>query len=207
MPYPFALAMEPIIGCALLVALCLGMQDEGGTGAAALAAPTGLTPWDEKLGWRSLFDGRTTSGWHAYGKEAFPDHGWSIVDGTLHHADGSGGGDLVTDEAFGDFELAFEWRVAPGANSGVKIRFEETTAHGTLGPEYQILDDAAHRDGKRPETSAGALYALYPPLAAPTASGKKELARAQEWNRARIVSIGDRIEHEVRIVTAFGTSE
>jgi 3-keto-disaccharide hydrolase len=153
------------------------------------ADPAAVAAAEARLGWRTLFDGRSLAGWHPFGKPGAAPEGWSVADGTLHLPAGAGGGDLVSDASFGDFELEFEWKVASGGNSGVKVRFRDERALGrVLGPEYQLLDDATHPDAARPETSAASLYALYPPLDKPPAP-------AGEWQRARIVARGDRLEH------------
>ena len=157
------------------------------------------------LGWRSLFDGRSLDGWHPFGKLGATPEGWTVVEDTLHHPDGASGGDLVSNTAFGDFELEFEWRVAPGGNSGVKYRFaDERRGARVLGPEYQLLDDAVHPDSARPETSAAALYALYP-------AADKVLNKAGEWNRARIVARGECLEHWLNgrrvLVAAVGSPD
>src|SRR6185436_3380523 len=100
-----------------------------------------------------------------------------------------GGGDLVTADEYGDFELRFEWRVAPGANSGVLYRTgEELEYPWQTALEYQVLDDAKHADGKDPRTAAASLYALYP------ADGKA-LAPVGQWNKGRILVRANRIEH------------
>jgi hypothetical protein len=157
--------------------------------AALQGSTDGLAAWERQLGYRPLFDGATLAGWHPFGKPGAPASGWTVEDGALHHPAGAGGGDLVSDERFADFELEFEWKVASGGNSGVKYRFRDERELGSvLGPEYQLLDDAAHPDAARPETSAAALYALFPAL-------DKPLLPAGEWNRARIVSRGERLEH------------
>jgi hypothetical protein len=151
--------------------------------------PSTVAAAEAALGWRSLFDGHSLAGWHPFGRPGAPPEGWTVVDGTLHHPAGAGGGDLVSDAAFADFELEFEWRVAPGANSGVKYRFADERRIGrVLGPEYQLLDDATHPDAARAETSAAALYALFP-------AEEKALNPAGEWNRARIVARQGHVEH------------
>jgi hypothetical protein len=102
---------------------------------------------------------------------------------------GGGGGDLVTEAEFGDFELRFQWKVSAGANSGVMYRTgEELDYPWQTAPEYQVLDDAQHPDGKEPKTSAGSLYALYAPL-------DKVVAPVGEWNEGRIVVRNGRVEH------------
>lgn len=164
-----------------------------------------LTEAEREAGWELLFDGRTSTGWRGYGKKAFPEQGWVVEDGTLHHRAKGGGGDLVSEREFQDFELAFEWRVAPGANSGVMYRVRESEAPSYMtGAEYQILDDAAYvQDGGSPKHAAGALYDLF-------AAEGKHLAPTGEWNRARILVIGDHIEHwlnGVRVVSCDQWSE
>jgi hypothetical protein len=134
-----------------------------------------------------LFDGSNLDAWRGYAQEPIG-QGWKIAEGSLYF-DGSGGGDIVTRAEFSDFELTFEWKVAPGSNSGVMYRVGlGDKAPYFTGPEYQILDDDRHADGKNPLTSAASLYALYAPI-------DKQLQPVGEWNAAKIVARGDRIEH------------
>ena len=150
-----------------------------GTSTSGTTAPT------DSAGWRSLFDGRTLTGWRAYRGTA--PKGWSAADGMLVRE--SGGGDIVTDDVFRDFELELEWKVREGGNSGIMYRVTEDAENGyESGPEMQVLDDAKHADGKSRLTAAGALYGLYP---APTGAVKP----AGEWNQVRIVVRGNHVEH------------
>ena len=139
-------------------------------------------------GWYVLFDGHTADQWRAYRGDSLP-AGWQVVDGALTRV--AAGGDIVTREEFQDFELALEWKVEPGGNSGIMYRVAEAPELETTwqsGPEYQVLDDAGHPDGRRPETSAGACYGLY--------SAPRGVVRpAGEWNEARIVVQGSHVEH------------
>ena len=136
-----------------------------------------------------LFDGETTKGWRGHGRKAFPAKGWVVKEGCLVHEKGGGGGDIVTEGIYGDFELDFEWKVAPGANSGVKYHVVEREGQtAALGLEFQILDDEAHKDATSSVTSAGALYGLVAPEG-------KELAPVGTFNRSRIVVSGGRVEH------------
>lgn len=151
--------------------------------------PGTLTTAQREAGWRPLFDGRTTGGWRGFRRAGFPEEGWVVEDGTLHIRAGGRGGDLVTEKRFLDFELAFQWKVAPGANSGVFYRVvEEGRAPWLTGPEYQILDDAQHPDSRRPETSAAALYGL-------VAAEDKTLRPAGAWNTGRIRVHGSEVAH------------
>src|SRR2546425_12596511 len=91
--------------------------------------------------WRVLFDGHDTSAWRAYAGKGFPKTGWVVEDGCLHLLPGGKGGELVTVEAFDNFEFEWEWKLAPKANNGIKYLVTEDRP-GTLGPEYQMVDDA-----------------------------------------------------------------
>ncbi len=80
--------------------------------------------------------------------------GWTIEGKHLVY-DGSGGGDIMTKETYSDFELQVDWQIQEGGNSG--IMFRVTTGDDApymSGPEFQILDDEAHADGKSELTSA-----------------------------------------------------
>lgn len=156
--------------------------------------------------WETLFDGTSTAKWRGFRKAAFPAQGWVIEDGALRFQKGSGGGDLVTREQFADFELEFEWKVSEGANSGVMYRVSEAFEQPWFtGPEYQVLDDSKHADGKNPLTSAGALYALI------AAGPEKETRPVGEWNRARIILRDRQLEHWLNgrrvVATTLGGDE
>jgi len=149
-----------------------------------------LTDKEKADGWKLLFDGKSTKGWHKYKGKDVGDQ-WKAVDGalTLAHKSGKNGGDIVTDDMFDSFELSIEWKVTKGANSGIMYRVAETEdAPYMTGPEYQILDNAGHADGKHKETSAASCYALY----APSEDATKPVG---EWNQARIVVNGNHVEH------------
>lgn len=161
---------------------------------APAAAPNTLTDAERAAGWRLLFDGRTTAGWRGFRQPGVPGV-WRVEDGMLVRAatPASGprpsGGDLVTEGEFGDFELALEWRVAPGGNSGIMYRVAETVPNAyESGPEMQVLDDARHADGRSPLTSAGACYGLYPAVPG-------VVRPAGAWNQVRLVVRGAEVEH------------
>lgn len=149
-----------------------------------LAAPTladGLSAADKAAGWVSLFDGDDVDAWRGYRQEGFPQKGWEVVDGTLHVIGGGGGGDIISREQYGDFELEFEFKVGPKSNSGVIFRVTER--HGATwqtGPEFQVLDDVGYGVDPLEPHAAGALYDLVSP------SGNKVSKPAGEWNQGRI---------------------
>jgi hypothetical protein len=137
----------------------------------------------------SLFDGKSLSGWTTAGGESVK-RGWTVEDGMLVRA--SRGGSIFTEKEYGDFDLRFEWKIAPRGNSGIKYRvafFEKGVRGnpGLLGCEYQLFDDVGRSTG--PEHSCGALYALYAP------SADKQLRPVGEFNESRIVVRGSTIEH------------
>ena len=108
--------------------------------------------------------------------------GWMIKNGVVHRKSLSG--DIITKEKFKDFELTFEWKISEAGNSGIKYR-----TRGSLGLEYQVLDDLKHRDNKNPTHRAASLYEL---VAAPDS---KPLKKVGEWNKGRILAKGNQIEH------------
>ena len=162
--------------------------------AAAESTPNTLTPDEKKAGWKLLFDGKSTKGWRGYQAKRAP-AAWTVKDGVLTfeaagHAKGTPGrGDLVTVDQYDSFELALEWRISEGGNSGVIYHVQETEDRPyKTGPEMQVLDNKKHKDGGSPLTSAGACYGLYPP--------GKDLSRAVgEWNQARLLVDGQHVEH------------
>lgn len=149
-----------------------------------------LTDAERSAGWKLLFDGKTTAGWHGYGAKDVPS-GWQVVDGALTRV--AMAGDIITTEKFRNFELAIEWKVAPGGNSGIFYRGVEApdpklTPLYHSAPEMQVLDDAKHADGTALLTSAGSNYGLYP---APRGIVKP----ADQWNSVRILVKGHHVEH------------
>jgi len=138
-------------------------------------------------GFKPLFDGKTTTGWHTYNKTTVGS-GWQVQDGALHldpKTKGTdGGGDLVTDKEYKDFHLKYDWKVAPKANSGLIFYVhEEPKYHATYstGLEMQVLDNDVHPDGKITKHRAGDLYDLI--------KSKSEPVKAVgEWNKAEIIS-------------------
>lgn len=163
-------------------------------GAAAPQAPNTLTETERAGGWTLLFDGRTTDRWRGFNDTQFPASGWTVEDGTLHHVAGQAGGDIITVDQFEDFELQLDWRIAPGANGGIKYLVDESlvrVGRSGLGFEMQILDDERHPDakmGKAGNRTAGALYDLIAPT-------NRTLHPVGEWNHVSIVVRRGHVEH------------
>jgi hypothetical protein len=173
-----------------------------GLATLLLAAPQVLAQSD---GWRMLFDGRSFAGWRGLGYDSVPSAHWTIENGAIKKIprgqvprmpDGqpAAGGDLMTIDTFRDFELAWEWKIGRGGNSGIKYNVSEafsvanTANHAALGFEYQLLDDRLAEDNKIPSHRAGALYDMIAP-------GANVVKPAGEWNQSRIVYRGNHGEH------------
>ena len=136
--------------------------------------------------WQPLFDGVSTRGWHNVGKDTL-DPRWQATDGTLVLTE-AGGGDIVTDAQFADFELELDWQLAPGGNSGVFYSAADSDPVWQRAAEYQLLDDAAAEDRFVASHRAGSVYDL-------VAAEGSVLRGPGEYNHARIIACGPRVEH------------
>ena len=177
-----ALRSLPVV--LLFSAGCTRTHEEIVTQTAPWIAPS-LTVDERAAGWRALFDGTSLAGWHLF--HGTTTDGWAIRDGTLMRV--GDGGDLVTAEQLANFELALDWKIWPGGNSGIIYRVADSgAATYVTGPEMQVLDDARHADGKSRLTAAGSAFAIYP---APAGIVKP----AGEWNAVRLLVNGNHVEH------------
>ncbi|HEU4700465.1 MAG TPA: DUF1080 domain-containing protein [Gemmatimonadales bacterium] len=184
---PLALVVGALVASATIDGCARSRPDAGTTATRAAGATDGpSTTTMDTTGWRALFDGHDLARWRGYRSDSVP-AGWRVVDGVLTKDVETG--DLMTREQFGDFELAWDWKLGPGGNAGVFYRATEEYDHiYWSGPEYQLLDDAGHPDGKSRLTAAGSAYGLYP---APAGVVKP----AGQWNRSRLVVRGNHVEH------------
>jgi hypothetical protein len=157
---------------------------------------------DEKAqGWRLLWDGKTGKGWRSTRGEGFPAAGWSLANGELAVQSKGGGGDIMTDEEFGAFELQLEFKVSEGANSGIFYYLTspliDPGSRAPNGLEYQILDDEKHPDAKQGidgNRTLASLYDLYPRAKLMTNVGIGP--KIGVWQHARIVARADgSVEH------------
>jgi hypothetical protein len=175
-----------VLSGALLAAACAPGGQQGGASDSTTVA---MSP-SQSAGWEALFDGTGLARWRGFRRPDVPGS-WSVQDGTLAFrpsADQAQRGDIVTRDQYGDFELELEWKISEGGNSGIIYRAtEDEPQPWRTGPEMQVLDDARHSDGKIPSHRAGALYDLVVPPEGVTRP-------VGEWNRARIVVRGNRIQ-------------
>jgi hypothetical protein len=155
----------------------------------ASAADNALTAAEKAAGWQLLFDGQSFAGLRGYREKAAPSAGWEIRDGMLCTVAKVKGKELITDQKFNDFELAWEWRIAEGGNNGLKYFVTEDRPHAP-GHEYQMIDDARNSDAKiGPHRQTASFYDVLPPAA------DKPSKPAGEWNASRIIVRGNHVEH------------
>jgi len=160
------------------------------------AAPgAGTTTTD--TGFVSLFDGSTLSGWHSYGKSE-PGKAWNIDSGAIHLNASSkkdyqtnGGGDLVSNDEFENFDLQLDWKISKNGNSGIIFYVNEDTSKyketWNTGLEMQVLDNDGHPDGKIPKHRAANLYDLI-------AASPENAKGPGEWNHAEIIANKGKLE-------------
>lgn len=180
---------------------CSNSSKDSGTQASeasSAAAPNTLSEQEKADGWELLFDGKTLDGWKRFNRDTIGPL-WSVVDGSIK-CDGEGlgegsgdmGGSLVTTRQFGNFELAFEYKLSKGGNSGVLYHVVEDPKYKydyETGPEFQVLDDGGWQGELGDAQKAGSNYDMHP------ASASKKINPAGEWNSARIIYNNGHVEH------------
>lgn len=160
-----------------------------------------LSAHEKQSGWKLLYDGHTSNGWRGATLTTFPPKGWLYTDGTMHvlpsaGKEESGGGDIVTDSLYGAFDLSFEFKITPGANSGVKyfVTLSEVTKGSAIGLEYQVLDDALHPDAKLGRNGDRTLASLYDLI--PSNKPARFVRPIGAWNTGRIIVYpNNHVEH------------
>jgi len=150
-----------------------------------------LTDEEIEAGWKLLFNGYSTAGWRDYNMGEIGE-GWTVEDGNLVALGKGGdiGGDVITEEEFGSFELALEWKISPEGNSGILYHVVEGDypAVYATGPEYQIIDDLGFPEPLEKWQTTGANYGMHAPQ-------KTKIKPAGEWNNSRIIIENDHVEH------------
>lgn len=160
-----------------------------------------LTAYEEEKGWKLLFDGNSNEGWKGAKRGDFPESGWDINDGilTIEASDGgesTNAGDIVTKEKYSAFDLAFDFKLTEGANSGLKyfVTLSEDNEGSAIGLEYQILDDEKHPDAKMGIEGNRTIASLYDLI--PSEKQSRFLKPIGEWNKGRVVVYPDnKVEH------------
>ena len=161
--------------------------------ATAAQAPNQLSPAEQKAGWTLLFNGSSLDGWRGYKRPDASGTRWLVKDGLLcldpgDKTDTRGARDIVAVAPSSQFELAWDWRVSVGGNSGVKY-FVLEDGESAIGHEYQLIDDERHPDAKiGPHRQTAAFYDVLP-------AADRPIKPAGEWNTTRIVVRGETVEH------------
>lgn len=163
-----------------------------------------LTHSQADWGWELLYDGESVDKWRSARRNVFPESpegtGWDYKNGVIkiHESGGNesaDAGDIVTRELFSDFELWADFKITPGANSGIKYFVDANLNQGegsSIGLEYQVLDDERHPDAKLgAQEGSRTVASLYDLIKAEN----KQMNPISEWNHARIISDGDHVEH------------
>lgn len=150
-----------------------------------------LTEAQKADGWKLLFNGENTDGWKTYQNKE--NDSWQVVDGALHCKPAEAAekrADMITVDQYENFELAFDWKIAPTDNSGVIYRATEEFDQPYLsGPEYQVIDDKGYPDSLKDTQTSGSNYDMN------AAPADKSINPAGEWNTGRIVVNGNHVEH------------
>lgn len=150
-----------------------------------------LTDAEQADGWKLLFNGQNMDGWKTYqGRE---NDSWEVVDGTLHCKQDTVAkkrADILTVDQYANFDLVFEWKIAPTDNSGVIYRATEEFEQPYLaGPEYQVIDDKGYPDKLSPTQTSASNYDMHAP------PDNIAINPPGEWNLGRIVANGNHVEH------------
>lgn len=159
-------------------------------------------------GWLSLFDGKSLSKWHVYGKNGSVG-AWNSDNSFIHLIPGkngfqrSGSGDLITNDTFGNFDMKLEWKIGRKANSGIAIFVQEDTVRYRetwyTGPEIQLCDKDGNEDAHSHKHEAGDIYDL---IESRVMSAKPAL----QWNEIEIISNDRRLDvylNDVHIISTF----
>ena len=148
--------------------------------------PNTLSRKEKKEGWKLLFDGKTTQGWHTYLRDTVGSK-WQVINGVIVFDTSkprNGGGDIVTNDEFENFELQLEWKISKGGNSGIIFDIQEDPKYPATyltGPEMQVLDNIDASDNKKLTHLAGCLYDLW---------GDSTVSKPRpvgEFNKVRII--------------------
>ncbi len=163
--------------------------------------PNNISRQEKAAGWKLLFDGFSSKGWVGAYKTSFPEKGWVIKDGLITvmpsgGAESNNGGDIVTTEEFSAFDLSFDFKLTPGANSGVKyfVTLSEANKGSAIGLEFQVLDDTLHPDAKLGRNGNRTMASLYDLIKAE--KQKRFIKQPGNWNTGRVVVYpNNHVEH------------
>jgi Domain of Unknown Function (DUF1080) len=185
-----------------LLAACNNASEPAATTTATDSSATAKATKDTS-GWISLFDGTTTAGWHSYGK-TIADSTWKVKDGVIAmDTTVKNGLDLLSDNAYENFDLKLEWKISKNGNSGIIFLVQEDTVKYkktyNTGLEMQVLDNDGHPDGKILKHRAGDLYDLIKSTSEP-------VKPVGEWNQAEIIVNKGKLDLVLNGITTVSTT-
>jgi hypothetical protein len=137
-------------------------------------------------GFTALFNGKDLTGWKV--NEGGKMERWGAEKGLLF-VEGSGGGWLMTEQEYGDFEVRVDFKMPKKGNSGVALRSPMKGDPAYVGMEIQLLDDENYKDLK-PWQYTGSIYGVVPP-------SKHVTKPAGEWQSIRIIAKGRHVTVEL----------
>jgi len=137
------------------------------------------------MGFTSVFDGKSFDGW------AGPTNNYEVKDGTIVCRPGKGG-TIYTKQEFGDFVARLEYKLPPGGNNGLAIRYPGKGDTAYVGMcEVQVLDDDAPQYKKLdPRQYNGSVYGMVP-------AHRGSLRPTGQWNFEEVTVKGPTIKVEL----------
>lgn len=158
-----------------LLAVCLLLWAAGAN--ASDAVRTDFVP---------LYDGKDLKGWDVQNGTI---SAWQ-ANGVILSCVKPGGGWLRTTKMYSDFVLRVDYRIPPGGNSGVGLRFPPKGDPAHMGMEIQILDDDAEVYKQMHLVAAQHTGSIY--YQAPAKQGAAK--PANEWNSYEITCLGPHVK-------------
>ena len=147
-----------------------------------------ITPEELADGFLPVFNGKDLTGW--IGNFA----GYQAEQGAIVVHPEKSGGNLYTENTYGDFIVRFDFQLTPGANNGIGIRTPLTGDAAYVGMEIQVLDSEHPKYSQlQPYQYHGSVYGVIP-------ARRGFLLPTGEWNREEISIKGNQIK-----VTLNGT--
>ena len=136
-------------------------------------------------GFKKVFNGSDLKGW------AGPVDNYVVNNGTIQCKKGSGG-TIYVDEELSDFSVRFEYKLPPGGNNGLAIRYPGSGDTAYVGMcELQVLDDTAKKYSKlHPAQYHGSAYGM-------AAAVRGYQRNVGDWNFQEVIVIGSTIKVEM----------
>ena len=135
-----------------------------------------------ETGFKPIFNGKDLAGWQGATES------YDVADGALQAKKGQGG-NLVTEQEYGNFAVRLEFKLPPGGNNGLAIRTADAAGDAAFDAlEIQVLDDSPeHYPDLHDYQTHGSVYGLAP-------AKRGYLRPVGEWNYQETVVNGDHVE-------------